>query len=93
MKRNTYKVFNINTGKLVARNCSYDFAEQLANKVGAGGLVTRKNGSFAMMNEPTNWTDEQLDKFLSNLPKRDERNHKRWIRNHKAYYKQLKQNI
>lgn len=91
MKTNTCKVFNVKTGKLIARNCSYDFAEQLANELGNdGGLVTRQNGSLVMMTQPINWSSEQFDKFINNLPKRDKRNKKRWVRNNKLYYKQLK---
>lgn len=94
MKRNTCKVFNVKTGKLIARNCSYDFAEQLANSlVDDGGLVTRQNGSFMMMWEPIDWTEEQVYAFLNTLPKRDKRNKKRWVHNNKAYYKQLKQDM
>ena len=82
MKRNTCKVFNVTTGKLIARNCSYDFAEKLAEQQGAeGGLVTRQNGSFMMMTYPLNMSEEMIDAVIAALPQRDKRNRKRFLRN------------
>ena len=88
-----YKVFNITTKKLIARNCSYNYAEQLASELDAeGGLVTRQNGSLAFICAPTNWTLEQIEAYVNNLPKPDWRHKRRWMRNNRMYYKAITQN-